>query len=174
MFVSLNAKHNTDFSCVRFGNIAWSTGSVFPIWKNMMEDFGVIESTGPRMRRFFFSVDEASNLVIRALNNMDICSGGILSKRMKSVEISEILDVWSSLFNCSWKEIGSRPGDKDDEYLIGELELQNTKEILLDEEDHFIINFNKKQKNSLKEAISSKNAKRMSKEEIEQLIKLGF
>jgi len=119
MFLSLNEKHSTNFTCVRFGNIAWSTGSVFPIWKRMMEEKGLIESTGPRMRRFFFSVDEASDLVIRALNNQDQCLGGILSKKMKSAQISDILDVWSSLFECPWEEIDSRPGDKDDEYLIG-------------------------------------------------------
>ena len=58
-----------------------------------MEEKGLIESTGPRMRRFFFSVDEASDLVIRALNNQDQCLGGILSKKMKSAQISDILDV---------------------------------------------------------------------------------
>ena len=38
MFCSLDYSNDTNFSCVRFGNIAWSTGSVFPIWKKMMLD----------------------------------------------------------------------------------------------------------------------------------------
>ena len=174
MFTSLNEKHSTNFSCVRFGNIAWSTGSVFPIWKRMMEVNGLIESTGPKMRRFFFSVDEASDLVIRALENLDLCAGGVLSKKMKSARISDILDIWCSLYDTSWKEIDSRLGDKEDEYLIGELELKNTREVKIDDQDHFIINFKTNFQNTLKEPLSSKNAEKMSNKEIEVLIKLGF
>ena len=55
MFCSLDYSNDTNFSCVRFGNIAWSTGSVFPIWKRMMLDEGLIKSTGPHMKRFFFN-----------------------------------------------------------------------------------------------------------------------
>ena len=174
MFTTLNEKSETDFSCVRFGNIAWSTGSVFPIWKSMMEEKGIIESTGPRMRRFFFSIDEASDLVIRSLRNTDLCSGGILSKQMKSAQISDILDTWCELYDVTWKEIDSRPGDKDDEYLIGELEIKNTKKIELDDQIHFIINFSNRYETDLKEPLSSKNAEKMSNKEIEELINLGF
>ena len=88
MFCSLDQVSNTKFSCVRFGNIASSTGSVFPIWKSMTESSGIIESTGPEMRRFFFSVDEASNLVLRNMNNIDLFQGKILSQIMKSAQIS--------------------------------------------------------------------------------------
>ena len=56
MFCSLDYSSNTNFSCVRFGNIAWSTGSVFPIWKKMMEDKNQIESTGSNMKRFILYV----------------------------------------------------------------------------------------------------------------------
>ena len=174
MFTTLNEKSETNFSCVRFGNIAWSTGSVFPIWKSMMEEIGMIESTGPRMRRFFFSIDEASDLVIRALENIDLCSGGILSKQMKSAQISDILDIWCELYDTTWKEIDSRPGDKEDEYLIGELEIQNTKKIKLDDQVHYLINFNSTSETDMKEPLSSKNSEKMSKKDIKELIKLGF
>ena len=135
---------------------------------------GIIESTGPRMRRFFFSIDEASDLVITALRNTDLCSGGILSKQMKSAQISDILDTWCELYDVTWKEIDSRPGDKDDEYLIGELEIKNTKKIKLDDQIHFIINFDNRYETDLKEPLSSKNAEKMTDKEIEELIKLGF
>tara|TARA_B100000029_G_scaffold332070_1_gene324289 strand:- start:504 stop:1442 length:939 start_codon:yes stop_codon:yes gene_type:complete len=174
MFTTLNEKSETNFSCVRFGNIAWSTGSVFPIWKSMMEEIGMIESTGPRMRRFFFSINEASDLVIRALENIDLCSGGILSKQMKSAQISDILDIWCELYDTTWKEIDSRPGDKEDEYLIGELEIQNTKKIKLDDQVHYLINFNSTSETDMKEPLSSKNSEKMSKKDIKELIKLGF
>ena len=82
LFSGLDGVGGTNFSCVRFGNIAWSTGSVFPIWKRMMESNNLIETTGPNMRRFFFSVSEASDLVIRCLNNQNELKGKILSQKI--------------------------------------------------------------------------------------------
>src|SRR5262249_12830766 len=55
LFCSMNGKTETRFACVRYGNVAWSTGSVLPIWKKMHEETGVIGTTGPEMRRFFFT-----------------------------------------------------------------------------------------------------------------------
>src|SRR5688500_1638163 len=62
VFCSMNGKTDTRFVSVRYGNVAWSTGSVLPIWKKMHETTGVIGTTGPDMRRFFFTVDEAVKL----------------------------------------------------------------------------------------------------------------
>src|SRR5436190_13570648 len=64
VFCAMNGKTSTQFMCVRYGNVAWSTGSVLPIWKKMHEETGVVRSTGPDMTRFFFTVDEAVQLVL--------------------------------------------------------------------------------------------------------------
>jgi UDP-glucose 4-epimerase len=170
MFCSLDGVGNTKFSCVRFGNIAWSTGSVFPIWKSMTESSGLIESTGPDMRRFFFSVDEASKLVLRCMDNFDLLHGKILSKVMKSAQISDLLDIWCELFDSTWTKVDPRPGDKEDEYLIGILENKNTFIKELDEIKHFVIDFSKLAKSHLKDPFSSKDAQRLSKEEMLELI----
>ena len=170
MFCSLDGVGDTSFSCVRFGNIAWSTGSVFPIWKSMTESSGLIESTGPEMRRFFFSVDEASNLVLRNMNNIDLFHGKILSQIMKSAQISDLLDVWGELFDAKWKKVDPRPGDKQDEYLIGILENKNTIIQELDGKKHFVIDFKEETKSHLKEPFSSKEAERLSKKEMIELI----
>ena len=37
LFNKLAFQSKTKFSCVRFGNIVWSTGSIFPIWSEMMK-----------------------------------------------------------------------------------------------------------------------------------------
>ena len=63
MFCLLNNQTGTKFACVRYGNVAWSTGSVLPIWKRMHDETGVIGTTGPEMRRFFFTVEHAVELV---------------------------------------------------------------------------------------------------------------
>jgi FlaA1/EpsC-like NDP-sugar epimerase len=52
MFCSLNGKTATKFVCVRFGNLAWSTGSVLPIWKRMIDQSGVIGTPDRRCAAF--------------------------------------------------------------------------------------------------------------------------
>ena len=54
LFCSSNPYGKTKFVCVRYGNVAWSTGSVLPIWKQMFNKNKMILTTGPNMRRFFF------------------------------------------------------------------------------------------------------------------------
>tara|TARA_X000000368_G_scaffold305325_1_gene243622 strand:- start:6355 stop:7299 length:945 start_codon:yes stop_codon:yes gene_type:complete len=170
LFSGLDGVGDTNFSCVRFGNIAWSTGSVFPIWKRMMETKNLIETTGPNMRRFFFSVSEASDLVIRCLNNQKELGGKILSQKMKSAQVSDLLDIWKSHFGTEWKEVEKRPGDKDDEYLIGILENKNTYIKTFDDLEHFVIDFEGISEASVKDPFSSKEAERLSEEEMLNLI----
>jgi UDP-N-acetylglucosamine 4,6-dehydratase/5-epimerase len=170
LFCSLDAKSKTKFACVRFGNITWSTGSVFPIWKRMTEKSGVVQSTGPEMRRFFFSVDDAADLVIRAMNHIDNLNGKVLLQKMKSAQIEDILNVWSKHFQVPWEKIERRPGDKLDESLIGSIELENTVENDIDGIAHYVITFNERFKDHVPEAISSKNAERLADSEILNLI----
>src|ERR1039457_5721822 len=49
IFCATDQKTNTKFACVRYGNVAWSTGSVLPLWKQMFKKNKVIETTGPDM-----------------------------------------------------------------------------------------------------------------------------
>jgi len=170
MFSSLSNSNDTNFVSVRFGNIAWSTGSVFPIWQRMEKE-GLIGSTGPQMRRFIFSVNEAADLVIRAMNHAEELRGGILSLKMKSAQIKSILETWSKLKNVPWKQIEGRPGDKIDEVLVGKIELPYTKEIFIDDLHHYYINFNvKNEDNNLTDEVSSENAERLNEDEIIKLI----
>ena len=169
-YCSLNEKTKTKFACVRFGNIAWSSGSVFPVWKRMVEKDGKIQSTGPHMRRLFFSVDEAAELVIRNLNNIDTLEGKVLSQKMKSAKIEDILHIWCKHYGVIWEKIHGRLGDKTDEYLIGASELENTIEKIIDGITHFVVSFNEKQQGHLTEPVSTKNAKRLSNKEILKII----
>src|SRR5262249_54012765 len=89
LFCSMDSKTDTQFVCVRYGNVAWSTGSVLPIWKAMHETSGVIRTTGPEMRRFFFTVDEAVSLVLTAMQHVKELRGKVLSRRMKAARIAD-------------------------------------------------------------------------------------
>ena len=97
LFINANSKSKTNFLCVRYGNVAWSTGSVLPIWKEMFDKNRQILTTGPFMRRFFFTIDDAVNLVSRALINSKKFSGKILCADMKSCKLIDI-NVWTSNF----------------------------------------------------------------------------
>ena len=71
MFCSMNGKSETRFLCVRYGNVAWSTASVLSAWYKDLKSTGVIRTTGPEMLRFFFTVDEAVELVVTGLTHAD-------------------------------------------------------------------------------------------------------
>jgi UDP-N-acetylglucosamine 4,6-dehydratase/5-epimerase len=171
MFCSLNGKGVTKFSCVRYGNVAWSTGSVLPIWRKMHADTKVIGTTGPEMRRFFFTVSEAVQLVKTAMDNIDTVQGKVLSREMKSAQIEDFLKVWVKLDGGRYEKIEGRPGERDDEYLFGEQELPYTTEVNFNHIRHFLISFNEKSKNPVREVLSSANATRLTEDEIKSLIK---
>jgi UDP-N-acetylglucosamine 4,6-dehydratase len=169
-FCGLNKKTATKFSCVRYGNVAWSTGSVLPIWKKMHDDTGVIRSTGPEMRRFFFTVDEAVKLVRTAVKHIDTIQGKVLSRRMKAAQIHDLLDLWIQHKGGRWERMEGRPGERMDEFLIGEIELPYTREIEYDGIEHYIISFNEKAECPPKVGLSSANAQRLTQVEMLDLI----
>jgi UDP-N-acetylglucosamine 4,6-dehydratase len=172
MFCSLNARNDakTRFLCVRYGNVAWSTGSVLPIWKRMHEETGVIGTTGPDMRRFFFTVDEAVKLVMTGLVHANDLQGKVLSRRMKAALIRDILEVWVRARGGRWETIAGRPGERNDEYLIGDLELPYTRETAYDGVTHYVIAFNEKSPEPLPFGLSSGNTARLTDDEILRII----
>ncbi|HAS46960.1 MAG TPA: capsule biosynthesis protein CapD [Microscillaceae bacterium] len=170
VYCSMNGKTDTKFTCVRYGNVAWSTGSVLTIWKKMHEETGVMGTTGPEMRRFFFTVDEAVNLVITALNNIDDTQGKVLSRMMKAAQMEDILQTWVKHKGGKYEKIEGRPGERIDEYLIGELELAYTRELQYDGITHYLISFNEKVDNPVSVGLSSANTERLTEEEIINII----
>lgn len=166
MFCGMNRKADTRFLCVRYGNVAWSTGSVLTIWKKMHEESGVIGTTGPEMRRFFFTVDEAVKLVLTGLDRVDELQGSVLSRYMKAAQIQDILEVWTRSRGGRWEKIEGRPGEREDELLIGDLELPYTREVEYDGVKHYVISFNEKAPRPLPSGLSSANTERLTEREI--------
>ncbi len=171
LFTSMDDLNSTRFSCVRYGNVTWSTGSVFPIWHNMATNETVIKSTGPTMSRFFFSITDAVNLVKTSLENFEIVSGKILSYPMKGVKIERILEEFCEIYKTKWKAVESRKGDRPYELLISETESSYTKEIEIQNKKYFLLDEKERgESKDLKQAYSSISCEQLNTEEIRKLI----
>lgn len=170
LFCSLEGKSETHFICVRYGNVAWSTGSVMCIWKKMLEETGVIETTGPEMTRFFFTVDNAVDLVVTAYEQRQELYGKVLSRYMKAAQLEDILKVWTKEVGKTYRRVSGRPGERNEEFLIGESELPYTEKRTYNEIVHYVISFNQKAARALQQVLSSANTESLSEAEISQIV----
>ncbi|MBI4887707.1 MAG: SDR family NAD(P)-dependent oxidoreductase [Acidobacteria bacterium] len=170
LFCAMDGTSGTRFLCVRYGNVAWSTGSVLPIWRRMLKTTGVIQTTGPEMLRFFFTVNEAVELVLTALDRVDELHGTVLSRRMKSARMEDVLKVWTALEGARYERIEGRPGDREEEFLIGEQELPYTREQVYDGIPHYVITFNQKVGTPIPRPLTSRTAERLTDDEIRALV----
>lgn len=119
LFVSGNsyAGGKTKFSCVRYGNVLGSRGSIV---ETLLNNRGInkVQITDLEMTRFWISLDQTFNLVLFALNNME--GGEIFVPKIPSMKLTDLFDA---LVPGAKREIiGIRPGEKLHEVLLTEQE----------------------------------------------------
>ncbi|NQU98276.1 polysaccharide biosynthesis protein [Candidatus Woesearchaeota archaeon] len=128
--------YKTRFSSVRFGNVLNSNGSVIPIFKKQISEGGPVTITTTDMTRFFMSMSEAVNLVLKAATLMK--GEEIFILRMKSLRIIDLAEVMIEELapkhgfktkDMNIKKIGVRPGEKISECLITKEETNHLKEL---------------------------------------------
>ena len=133
LFVQANAYRGagpTHFSCVRYGNVVGSRGSVIPLFRKQRKK-GKITITDTRMTRFWITLEQGVQLVIRAVEQMQ--GGEVFVPKIPSMRITDLADVVAS--GCEIETIGIRPGEKLHEVLISEDESRYALEL----EDMFVI-----------------------------------
>lgn len=124
-----NIKSNMNLIILRFGNMAWSTGSVFPIWEEMEKKYKLIKSTGVNMSRFIYKISDVLNLIYFTLKNTKKFNNSILIPSMKSAKIIDFLNEWKKVKGTNYIKIKNRPMDKIHESLLSNYEMSLVKKI---------------------------------------------
>jgi len=111
------------FSCVRFGNIFGSRGSIVPILLSQRKK-GNVSLTDKRMTRFCISLEQGVEFVLTCLRSMH--GGEVFIPKIPSMKIVDLTTAIASGSRVS--TIGIRPGEKLHETLISRDEARNTVE----------------------------------------------
>jgi UDP-N-acetylglucosamine 4,6-dehydratase len=112
LFVAANnlaGGHRTDFSVVRYGNVVGSRGSVVPLFQKLIaEGAGHLPITDMRMTRFWISLQQGVDFVLKAFQRM--AGGELFVPKIPSIRIADLAKAMAP--SLPLKEIGIRPGEK--------------------------------------------------------------
>ncbi len=121
----------TRLSCVRYGNVVGSRGSVVPIFIQQRENGNKLTITDPRMTRFWLSLDQGVRFVISNIERMH--GGEVFVPKIPSTKIIELAKAIAP--DAQIEVIGIRPGEKLHEIMISRDESRFTIEL----EDMFVV-----------------------------------
>jgi len=113
----------TKFASVRFGNVIETRGNVFEVWEEEARNGKPLSITDPKMKRYFFHVDEAAEFVLKCIPLAN--EGEIFVPEMKTFSIKDL----ALKISKKHKIIGLRPGEKMDEILMSDEEKKKAKKI---------------------------------------------
>ena len=181
LFVSANyykGEHRTKFSCVRYGNVLGSRGSIIPKFIEQITSGNKITITDPNMTRFNITMDQAIDLIFRVIKNT--VGGDVHIPKLDAYKVGDMKDVLLDLMDCKNEEkrIPVRIGEKYHEILINEHEIRNTYE---NQDNDYVIYENQltkdhsetvpnTKKTTLTTGYSSDKVKTATKEELKEIL----
>ncbi len=115
---------STRYSCVRYGNVVGSRGSVVPVFLKQRQA-GQITITDERMTRFWLSLEQGVRFVIKCIEQME--GGEVFVPRIPSMKVIDLARAIAP--QAKINVIGIRPGEKLHEVLISEDESRTTVEL---------------------------------------------
>lgn len=89
------------FAVTRYGNVAFSRGSVIPKWKEVIESDKTVQVTDPACTRFWMLMSEACELVDTAVENMP---QRVLIPNLKAFTLRDLLAAMGA--GSNWKKTG--------------------------------------------------------------------
>jgi UDP-N-acetylglucosamine 4,6-dehydratase/5-epimerase len=125
-----SAGGETRFSCVRYGNVVGSRGSVVPLFLEQAKT-GTITITDERMTRFWITLEQGVRFVMNAAEQMH--GGEVFVPKLPSMRLTDLAKVVAP--ECAVRVVGIRPGEKLHELLFSEDEARQTLEF----DDMYII-----------------------------------
>ncbi len=113
----------SSFSCVRYGNVVGSRGSVGPLFLHQIKS-GIITITDDTMTRFWLTLEQGVRFVIDCIDRMQ--GGEVFVPKIPSMKVTDLADAIAP--GLKRKIIGIRPGEKINETLVTEDEARHAKE----------------------------------------------
>lgn len=132
-----NLTKDTDFVCVRGGNVLGSNGSVVPLFIDQIKKYNKITVTCGRMTRYFLTLPEAISLLFQATESS--IGGETYVMHMPSFYIDNLAKVLILHYGNNTtivEEVGIREGEKMHELLISKHESCRTKIL---NKDYYVI-----------------------------------
>ena len=120
----------TRFSCVRYGNVVGSRGSVVPIFIKQRQN-GKLTIMDQRMTRFWLTLEQGVRFVILCIGLMQ--GGEVFVPKIPSTRIVDLARAIAP--EAEFEFVGIRPGEKLHEVLISEDEAR----LALEREDMFVV-----------------------------------
>jgi len=119
---------STVLTTIRYGNVLQSTGSVIPFFLSKIQNKERIPITDPEMTRFLITVDQAINLIFKALKYS--VGGEVFVPKLPAFRVIDLANILQEKYNSNQgiEIIGIRPGEKKHESMISPSEIDRTYE----------------------------------------------